>query len=164
MSSVKNANSMLREAARARGISAVNWPLRDNPILALSSLAGCCVVGLLTGWASRSASMGLLATFAVALAMWQLWIPIKTEFGSRGVTLTCLRRSRRIDWREIDHLDLLGDGVFLCGARTQDDCSVLGCLFLPWGKDPAALVAFCQEYPSLRPPERSSAQPSGLAS
>ena len=163
MSSVKTAYSMLREATRVRGLSAVNWPLRDQPIYAAASLVGCCAVGLVAGWISRSVSMGLLASLAVASAMWQLWIPIRTEFGPRGVTLTWLRRRRRIFWRDIGHLDLLSEGLFLCREPSGADCSGLGGLFLPWGRDRAAIATFCQEYGSIRPPEWSGSRPSGVA-
>ncbi len=164
MSSVEKATTVTRESSHASGLIAVNWPLRDQPLIAASAMAGCCAVALVAGWGSSSLTMGILSGGVLAAAMWQLWIPVRTQLGPTGVTLAVLGRQHRISWREIDHLDLLDAGVLLCGEPVADGGNPLRSLFLPWGKDRAAIAAFCQQYRSLRPFPSSTSQSDPRAS
>lgn len=146
MSSVR---PTLRPTREQRGLRVTNWPLRDSPVRTTTVLFGCIAIAIGAGMASRSVSMGLLTGLVAVLVMWKLWIPITTEFEPRGVVLSACGRRRRISWRDIDHLELRGAGVFFCTGPDPADRAVLQSLFLPWGKDRDTIAAFCEEYRPL---------------
>ncbi len=135
-----------RESKRPGGLRAVNWPLRDYPLYAIVTLALCCLVAVGAGWLSQSVHMGALSGLALASSMWQLWVPMTTEFGPRGITLSFLRIRRRIAWRDIGHLELCGRGMLVGSRPAHLNRGAGRKLFLPWGKDREAISAFCDEY------------------
>ncbi len=149
MSSVRARQVALRESMGTRGLRATNWPLRDDPVVCLAVFAFCALLATACGLLSQSTSMGGMAGAAMLLAFWKLWLPITTEFEPRGVVLTVLRQRRRISWRDIDHLELDERGVFLCTQPQPSHHAVLSNIFLPWGKDRAAITTFCEGYRPL---------------
>lgn len=158
MSGESRSDSQTRNPSLHSVHAVVNWPLRDRPVASTLMLTACGVVGLISGWRSGSGVMGCLAGLAVMLAMWQMWVPIRVEVGPLGLTLSYVRRRRRIAWRDIDHLEPLGDGLSVCGKSTGASRYSLHRLFLPWGRDRSQIALFSQT-PSVQretPHRRSS--------
>ena len=145
MGDVPAENTSVRTSLPLREVRVVNWPLRDDPLRALA-VAGCCLaVGVLSGMVSASWSMGLLASWALALAMWKLWIPLACDMGPVGITLSAWRWRRHIAWRQIDHVQCESRGVFLCGPGPATWARGWRNWYLPWRRQ-ANLVAEFHEY------------------
>ena len=63
----------------------VNWPLRDQPRRSIGMILLLVLVSILTGQASESLSMGLLAGSAALVASWRYWLPVTYEIGPYGI-------------------------------------------------------------------------------
>lgn len=154
MSSLKSRSESPRDEAGVRGLRVTNWPLRDNPVGVSVVALGCVLIAIGTGVVSGSVPMAMLALLALTLSLWQLWIPITTEFDPRGIVLTLLGQRRRIAWQSIDHLELHEAGVFLCAGPQSARRAALDTIFLPWGKDRESISSFCQNYRPLTEQEK----------
>ena len=63
--------------------------------------------------------------------------------------LSVLGQRRWIAWRNIDHLELHDEGLFLCARPQPASQAVLDTFFLPWGKERTSIAEFCEQYRPL---------------
>ena len=95
--------------------------------------------------------MGLLASQALLVATWKLWIPIICELGPSGVTVGVLHWRRHIAWHEMDRFEFRDRGMMFYTERDQSALSALRSLYLPWHGSRDAVTEICERYhPSVR--------------
>jgi hypothetical protein len=98
--------------APARELHLINWPLRDDAILAWLVIGAAAAISVAIS-AVTSTAAGLAAFLALALAMWRLWVPVRFDLGPDGVTQTAFGRRRHVSWRKIAEYSVTRRGVML---------------------------------------------------
>ncbi len=89
----------------------VNWPLRDQPRRSIVMILLLVLVSILTGLASESLSMGLLAGSAALTASWRYWLPVTYEIGPYGIRQLVFKRVRRLSWRQVGRVEIRNQGI-----------------------------------------------------
>ena len=89
----------------------VNWPLRDQPRRSVGMILLLVLVSILTGQASESLSMGLLAGSAALVASWRYWLPVTYEIGPYGIRQLVFKRVRRLSWRQVGRIEIRNQGI-----------------------------------------------------
>jgi hypothetical protein len=89
----------------------VNWPLRDQPRRSIVMILLLALVSILTGQASESLSMGLLAGSAALVASWRYWLPVTYEIGPYGIRQLVFKRVRRLSWRQVGRIEIRNQGI-----------------------------------------------------
>ena len=89
----------------------VNWPLRDQPRRSIGMILLLVLVSILTGQASESLSMGLLAGSAALVASWRYWLPVTYEIGPYGIRQLVFKRVRRLSWRQVGRIEIRNQGI-----------------------------------------------------
>ena len=69
------------------------------------------LVSILTGQASESLSMGLLAGSAAFVASWRYWLPVTYEIGPYGIRQLVFKRVRRLSWRQVGRIEIRNQGI-----------------------------------------------------
>ena len=91
-------------------VTLATWPLRQEPMGSLVSLAIAGCVCWIVAWSSQRPWLGVLAGSVLALTLWRTWLPVTFEIGVAGVTQTVLGRRRRISWPAIRGYEVRGVG------------------------------------------------------
>ena len=82
------ARSLGRPGAPPPSLQIVNWPLRDDGIRGWLMVVLLVGVAAVAGEVAHSVPMGSVAFVALATAAWRLWIPVRFEFNTKGITET----------------------------------------------------------------------------
>lgn len=109
-----------------------NWPLRDNRVRACAAIAGMLAVAIFAGAFADSVAMGMVAFAALAFAGWRLWIPVRFEFGPKGIVQTVLGRQRRIPWVALMRYEVRRHGVLLLADAEPSPLAALRGLYVRW--------------------------------
>jgi hypothetical protein len=96
-----------------------NWPLVDCGWLGVLVVVLTLALGVMAWRMTESPAMGLTACSAIALSMWQFWLPVRYRLRGRGIIRDCLGHRRLIPWRAIEDCRLLTRGVAI-RLRRQD--------------------------------------------
>lgn len=136
----------MRLRAAPENVTLESWPLRERPLESWSLLALAGGAGALVGWTSGSEGLGWVATFALIVTLWRVWIPVTWEFSSRGVLERKFGRKRRIPWAAIRHSEAYRRGVLLLPDRVLNSLAPLRGVYVPWGNQREALLANLEYY------------------
>lgn len=143
MSSASNRESL---SSSAKELSLVDWPLRDQPLRSAAWLLVIAAIALYAVIELGSVSFAMTAAAVMLVCLWRVWIPVRYEFGPRGITQHVLGRSRRIGWRDIARCELRRRGVLLV---PDDDSSPAGALrgwFIRYGREERRLRDLIELY------------------
>lgn len=127
-------------------VTLASWPLRQEPIGSLVSLAIAVSVCWLVAWSSERPWLGVLAGAVLVLTLWRTWLPVTYEIGVAGVTQTVLGRRRRISWPAIRGYEVRGSGVLLVPDREITPLSPLRGLYIPWLGERDKVLANMEYY------------------
>jgi len=127
----------------------VNWPLRDSAVRAWLSMAVWAGVAALSGSVSHSSSMGALVFAALAVCSWRLWIPVRLEIGSKGITQTVLGRRTRIPWAAIGRYDVQDQGVLFLAESEPYALSAFRGIYVGWNDQREALLKLAEFFVRL---------------
>jgi hypothetical protein len=84
--------------------------------------------------------MGLITVLALMAASWRLWIPVRFEFGSKGILQTALGRPRRIAWGEFARYEVRRQGVLLLADPQTSPLAALRGLFIRFNQQREPLL------------------------
>ena len=136
--SMTNSGSTRREPNWADGppptLSWRSWPLRDHlpgTLVVAAVLAG---VAFGVRWVTGQPHLALLASGALAVALWRFFLPILFELGPDGVDHWLLGRRRRVPWTAIQRYEVRSTGVLLLPFADRCEVDALRGLYLPWGE------------------------------
>jgi hypothetical protein len=147
-----------RVRGRPKDLQLVNWPLRDDPARAWAVLAIAVGAAVGAGVLAGSLPMGSLALGALGISLWRLWIPVKFELGSRGVSQSVFGRRRRIGWSDIPSFEVRSHGVLLLPSREPLLLSRLRGLYIRFAGRREELLASVEYYVSPEPLRGASAE------
>jgi hypothetical protein len=111
----------------------VNWPLRHDGVRAWLMAVLIIAAGVLAGMVSGNPVMGCVASAALAIAAWRLWLPVRFELSFKGVTQTVLGRRRRIPWSEFARYEERGKGIVLLPDAEPNPLAPLRGLYIRTG-------------------------------
>lgn len=109
-----------------------NWPLVDDVLRAWATILGVFAISIFAGWWSDSILMGLVCFVVLQIPIWRLWIPVRFEFGSKGIGQTVLGRSSRVPWRMIARYEIMKYGVLLLPEDAAPPFSRLRGVYVRW--------------------------------
>jgi len=95
---------------------------------------------VIAGQVAQSAAMGWVAFAALAVSAWRLWIPVRFEFASKGITQTVLGRRRRIPWTEFARIEVRRQGVLLLTEPEPSTLATFRGLYVRWRNQREALL------------------------
>ena len=90
------------------------------------------VISAVAGHLSANVVMGVVVGGALALSAWRLWIPVRLELSSKGVTQTVLGRRRRIPWTEFAKYEVRRHGVLLFTESGDSPLAAFRSLYVRW--------------------------------
>ncbi|MFV1965031.1 MAG: hypothetical protein ACC628_06380 [Pirellulaceae bacterium] len=108
-------------------------------------------VSAIAGHVSANAPMGLVVGVALALSVWRLWIPVRFEFSSKGITQTVLRRRRRIPWTEFARYEVRRRGVILFTESDASPLAAFRSLYVRWNDHREDLLELLDFFVKSRP-------------
>jgi hypothetical protein len=124
----------------------VNWPLRQDGVRAWLMVALLLGVSAASGSIARSYGMGCLVFVALAFSVWRLWVPVKFELTSKGLTQSVLGRRRRIPWSEFARFEVRQKGVLLFVDQDSSPLAALRGVFIRWQDQRAPLLEILETY------------------
>ena len=108
------------------------WPLRDHPLRAAAVVAAMLAAGLIIAWTSGQAHLAWFGVAALAIAMWQFFVPVDYDLGPGGVGLSQFGRRRRLAWLSIRGYEVCPQGVLLLPCEAPCLADVPAGVFLAW--------------------------------
>ncbi len=123
-----------------------SWPLMKNPLRSGAVLAGVAAVGLLVWTAVGSWPLGLLASAALAVALWRYFLPITFALSEYGVDQWIYGRRLRIPWRAIRRYQVCSAGVLLVPHGERTIMAPFRSLYLPWEGHCDEVLAYMRHY------------------
>ena len=123
---------MARSGHAPQPVQLANWPLRDDCVRAWFMATSLVAISAIAGWMAGSLVMGLVVFAAFVIAAWRLWLPVRFEVTSKGVTQTVLGRRRRIPWTEFARYECRRKGVLLLTEGEASPLATLRGLFIRW--------------------------------
>lgn len=127
-----------------------NWPLRDDGISGWAFLLVVVGVAVGAGYVSGSVVMGLLSFCALWLSMWRMWLPVRFEFGPKGILQTAMGRRRRITWSSIRRHQVRRRGVLLVTSSSPVAMTVFSSIYIRWRNQPESLISIVEYYLGAR--------------
>jgi len=123
-----------------------NWPLVDAPqwswLLPIAVLCVGAVVWLLGGgWL-----LALAAVAALAVGMWQFFLPTTFEVCSLGIRRLALGRTRLVPWHAIRAYQLRSTGAVFFQRVDPTALDVLSSFFVPYPHDEDEMVVAVRLY------------------
>ncbi len=128
-----------------------NWPARDDGLSGWILIVVFMGVAIVAGYVSGSVLMGLLSFMALAASVWRMWVPVKYEFGPKGILQTVMGRKRRIAWSTIRRHQVRSRGVLLLTSSSPVAMTVFGGIYIRWRDQRDSLVAIVAYYLGTRP-------------
>ncbi len=143
-----------------RDVRVLNWPLRDDPLRSLLGVFAGAMVVAVAGMASRGAGTTVFAAFAVVVALWRTWLPIRYEFDARGVTQVIGRRRWLVSWLSVGDYELTGRGVLLFPRGESTWWNATRALFVLWAGKRSEITEIVEYYLGGRLVLEESSHPS----
>lgn len=131
-------------------IQLVSWPLRDDGFAAWGLLALLVASAVGAGSAVHSVAMGSLIFAGLAAAAWRLWIPVRFELGSKGITQSVVGRQRRIPWSAVARYEPRRHGLLFLMDQEPDSLSVLRGLYVRCRQNRAEVIELAEFFLQAR--------------
>lgn len=125
-----------------------SWPLRDEPAAARLTAVVLALLAAGVIVATGSAWLSLLATTAVVLAMWKLFVPLEYHLGARGLRQTLFGRSRLIRWSQIKVVEVRRHGVLFYPDTYFGPLRAMRGTYVPWCGQRTAVLTVIEFYAS----------------
>jgi hypothetical protein len=112
-----------------------SWPLVDRARSSWVIVVGVLAVGVFAWYASESLLLGVLALAAVAITLWQFFVPVWYEIGPLGLGTSALGRSRLLAWHAVRSYQLRPSGVAFHRRAQPAPIDALRSTFMPFPAD-----------------------------
>ena len=132
-------------------LAIVNWPLRDELLLAWPLIGAKMACGILVAVVAESLAMGILSLAALVIAGWRLWIPVRFELGPHGIVQRVFGRRRRLPWHQIAGFRTRRRGVLILPQVADTPLSAFRGVFIGWNGKRDELLATLERYVARRP-------------
>lgn len=127
-------------------VELVNWPLRDGgPRVWLALVTVVAAPLAAAAWADNLA-VGLICVAALAVSLWRVWIPVRFQFGPKGIVQEVFGRRRRIAWSAIRRCEVRRQGVLLLPTYDRRPLAVVAGLYVRWGAKRDELLTIVNYY------------------
>jgi len=123
-----------------------NWPLADNWRWSWLLPTGVLCVGAVVAIVGDGWLVGLVAVGALAVALWQFFIPVEYEICTLGIRRQAFGRSRLVPWHAIGAYQFRTNGVVLFQRPDPVALDTLGSLFVPNPPDEDELLVAVRLY------------------
>ena len=132
-------------------LAIVNWPLRDELLLAWPLIGAKVACSILVAVVAESLAMGILSLAALVIAGWRLWIPVRFELGPHGIAQRVFGRRRRLPWHQIGGFRARRRGVLILPPWADTPLSAFRGVFIGWNGKRDELLATLEHYLARRP-------------
>ena len=122
------------------------WPVHDHVAGALIVLGSLAAVAVGVRWMTGQTHLALLASGALAVAMWRFFLPVAFELNPEGVGQWLFGRRRRIRWTAIGRYEICSAGVLLLPFDDRSTMDPFRGLYLPWGSHRDAVLFHVRFY------------------
>jgi hypothetical protein len=123
-----------------------SWPLRDGGRKEWLFVAVLVILVLAISAGSQHGYLALLGLISLAIALWRMWLPVRYEFGPKGIIQEIFVRRRRIPWSAIRQAQVRSGGILLLSDPDGSLLSRLRGVYIPWGEQQAAVLAATKYY------------------
>jgi hypothetical protein len=108
-----------------------SWPLVDDPIRSWLLPLGILIVGVFVFWLGGWFP-ALAAIAALAVVMWQFWLPVTFEVTTLGLRRYAIGRVRVVPWQAIRSYQLRPTGIAFFQRPHPTKMDMLKSLFVPY--------------------------------
>ena len=112
-----------------------SWPLVDYPRWSWTVVAGVLAIGAAAWYASASVLLGVVAVAAIAITLWQFFVPVWYEIGPLGLRTSARARSRLLPWHTVRSFQLRPTGVVFHSRAQPAPIDILRSTFMPYPPD-----------------------------
>ena len=123
-----------------------SWPLVDQPAWSWLVPLGILLVGCFVFWLGGGWFLALVASAALATALWQFVLPVSYEVTSLGLRRLTLRRVRLVPWQAIRAYQMRATGVAFFQRPDPTAMDMLSSLFVPYPPDEDELLVAVRLY------------------
>jgi hypothetical protein len=122
-----------------------SWPLVDQPAWSWLAIVGIALVGGFVFWLGDW-FLALAVVAALAVIMWQFFLPVTFEVTSLGLRRHALSRVRLIPWQAIRAYQLRPTGIALFQRPNPTKLDMMNSLFVPYPHDEDEMLVTVRLY------------------
>ncbi len=144
-------------------VRVTNWALRDDPLRSLLAILVGSAAAVTAGVITRSIGTFAFAAFAVTVALWRTWMPIRYEFDARGVTQVLGRRRWLLSWLAVGDYEFTRRGVLFLPRGEPTWWNTTRAVFVLWSGKRSEIIEIVEYYLGARMlfEEASNSSPTG---